>query len=113
MFDISEKKLDELKSTMNRLNVLESDLIESFVLGSGKGGQKQNKTSNCVVLKHAPTAIIVRCQKTRSREKNRFFARRILCEKLLSKDLNSTDLTPRQLKIRKQKKRRSRRTSAS
>lgn len=33
----------------------EQDLEEQFVKGSGPGGQKINKTSSCVVLKHLPT----------------------------------------------------------
>ena len=35
-------------------------LIETFVRGTGPGGQSVNKTSNCVVLKHQPTGIIVK-----------------------------------------------------
>lgn len=38
----------------------ESDLEESFVHGQGPGGQSVNKTSNCVVLKHHPTGLIVK-----------------------------------------------------
>lgn len=33
----------------------ESDLIESFVRGSGPGGSAVNKNANCVVLTHIPT----------------------------------------------------------
>lgn len=40
--------------------LLESDLEERFVKGFGKGGQKVNKTSNCVELKHLPTGITVK-----------------------------------------------------
>lgn len=36
------------------------DLEENFVRGSGPGGQAVNKTSNCVVLKHIPTGIVVK-----------------------------------------------------
>lgn len=35
--------------------ILEDDLDERFVRGSGPGGQKVNKTANCVVLKHIPS----------------------------------------------------------
>lgn len=35
--------------------IIEEDLEERFVRGSGPGGQKTNKTANCVVLKHMPT----------------------------------------------------------
>lgn len=33
-----------------------------YVLGSGPGGQSINTTANCVVLKHIPTGIMVKCQ---------------------------------------------------
>ena len=38
----------------------ERDLEESFIKGSGPGGQSVNKTSNCVQLKHLPTGIVVK-----------------------------------------------------
>lgn len=38
----------------------EDDLREQFVRGSGPGGQATNKTSNCVVLKHTPSGIVVK-----------------------------------------------------
>ncbi|CAL8331767.1 unnamed protein product [Arctogadus glacialis] len=56
----------------------EEDLEEQFVRGSGPGGQATNKTSNCVVLKHIPTGIVVKCHQTRSVETNRKRAREIL-----------------------------------
>lgn len=40
--------------------VKEEELEEQFVRGSGPGGQATNKTSNCVVLKHIPTGIVVK-----------------------------------------------------
>jgi len=60
----------------------ESDLVESFVRGSGPGGQSINKTQNNVQLLHKPTGIRVSCQETRSLEQNRKIARRILLDKL-------------------------------
>ena len=62
--------------------ILDSDLEEQFVKGSGPGGQKINKVRNCVVLKHRPTGITTRCQKTRSLEQNRKIARRDLALKV-------------------------------
>jgi len=44
------------KLLRERLN--ESDLEEKFVRGSGPGGQKINKTSSCVQLKHVPTGML-------------------------------------------------------
>ncbi|CAN9513189.1 unnamed protein product [Ophioblennius macclurei] len=60
----------------------EDELEEQFVRGSGPGGQATNKTSNCVVLKHIPTGIVVKCHQTRSVDVNRKRARDIMREKL-------------------------------
>ncbi|KPV75726.1 uncharacterized protein RHOBADRAFT_52757 [Rhodotorula graminis WP1] len=60
----------------------EEDLEESFVRGSGPGGQATNKTSNACSLIHRPTGLRVHCHETRSRESNRKLARRILRDKL-------------------------------
>lgn len=57
-------------------------MIETFVRGSGPGGQKINKTSNRVVLVHEPTQLRVECQDTRSLQQNRKIARTRLKEKL-------------------------------
>ena len=49
------------KDLIRELPVLdEKDLEEQFVRGSGPGGQATNKTSNCVVLKHIPTGLVVK-----------------------------------------------------
>jgi uncharacterized protein (UPF0248 family) len=60
----------------------EDDIDESFVKGSGAGGQKVNKTSNRVVLVHRPSGIRVECQDTRSLTQNRKIGRKRLLEKL-------------------------------
>ncbi|KAL6708371.1 hypothetical protein ACN47E_003295 [Coniothyrium glycines] len=70
------------KSLAPRPVLLDSDLIENFLKGSGPGGQKINKTSSAVQLKHIPTGIVVKYQDTRSREVNRKMARRILQDKI-------------------------------
>lgn len=62
--------------------LLDEDLEESFVRGSGPGGQAVNKTSNCCVLRHKPTGIIVKCHIHRSATQNRKEARAILTRKL-------------------------------
>jgi peptide chain release factor len=72
--------MDSLKQRMDRLSVREEDLEERFILGSGSGGQKINKTSSCVYLKHLPSGHEVQCQESRSREKNRTLARERICD---------------------------------
>jgi protein subunit release factor B len=105
------EKDDELATRMQRVGVFEADLIEKFVLGSGSGGQKINKTSSCVYLKHVPTGLEVKCQKTRSRELNRMYARRELCEKLEQRLFKEKSEKQKEFeKIRRQKRRRSRKS---
>ncbi|XP_012637648.1 mitochondrial translation release factor in rescue isoform X2 [Microcebus murinus] len=64
------------------LSLDENELEEQFVKGHGPGGQATNKTSNCVVLKHVPSGIVVKCHQTRSVDENRKRARKILQEKV-------------------------------
>jgi len=108
---ITPQKQQDLETRMNALGITEDSLVEKFILGSGKGGQKINKTFSCVYLKHIPSSIEVKCQKERSQLLNRFMARRQLCDKLEAMlfQLESKELAE-QAKIRKQKKRRSRKT---
>ena len=79
---VSAEKIAALEQSMASLGIREGDLLEKFVRGSGSGGQKINKTSNCVFLKHLPTGVCIKCQIDRSREMNRFLARRELCDQL-------------------------------
>ncbi len=79
---ISSEKTADLAQRMAALGISDGDLLEKFVRGSGAGGQKINKTSNCVFLKHLPTGVCIKCQMDRSREMNRFLARRELCDQL-------------------------------
>ncbi|KAK1942786.1 putative peptide chain release factor C12orf65 [Phytophthora citrophthora] len=89
----------------------ESDLTESFVKGSGKGGQKINKVRNCVLLTHIPTGIQVQCQKTRSLDGNRRAARKLLLQKL--DDQVNGNLSKRNEKIEKLRRRKARRSAKS
>ena len=107
---ITPTKQHQLRREMDALGIREDDLVEKFVLGSGKGGQKVNKTSSCVYLRHVPTGIELKCQRERSRALNRLFARRELCDRIRGRVLG--EKTKRQQaaeKIRRQKRRRSRR----
>ncbi len=74
-----------LSKRMKRLGIKEEDLEESFIRGAGAGGQKINKTSSTVVLRHVPTGLEVRCQRERSQSQNRVIAREDLCTKLEDK----------------------------
>ncbi|GMG56161.1 unnamed protein product [Ambrosiozyma monospora] len=66
-----------------RPKIQESDIKEKFIKGgTGKGGQKINKTNSKVQLTHIPTGIVVTSQATRSRAQNRNIAREILALKI-------------------------------
>lgn len=103
-------KWEELTARMVRVQLFEDDIVEKFILGSGSGGQKINKTSSCVYLKHVPTGLEVKCQQTRSRELNRLYARRDLCEKLEERLFQEKSTKQKEIeKIRRQKRKRSKR----
>ena len=107
----SPEKIAALEARMEKLGITEETLTEKFIQGSGSGGQKINKTASCVYLKHSTSGIEVKCQQQRSRELNRFIARRDLCEKL--EEIRDGKKSARQQaheKIRRQKRRRSRRS---
>ncbi|KAL8869139.1 MAG: hypothetical protein Q9174_004493 [Haloplaca sp. 1 TL-2023] len=84
--------------------VSENDIEESFLKGSGPGGQKINKTSSAVQLKHIPTGLVVKSQATRSRSQNRSIARRLLAEKLEEAEKGSESRTALKADIKRKKK---------
>lgn len=109
-FNVRQDKENALKDRMASLGIKEADLNEAFIRASKKGGQKVNKTSVCVYLKHLPTGIEVKCQKERSQALNRYLARRILANKIESLIKGRESEEERRIaKIRRQKRRRSRR----
>jgi len=113
-FGVSEQKASELAERMKKCGIKESDLEETFVRSQGAGGQKVNKTSTCVQLKHLPSGISVKMQRTRSQRLNRYYARKRLCEMLEKKQLGAESPEAERIsKIRKQKDRRRRRGTHS
>jgi protein subunit release factor B len=108
-FPVGEEKNRWLKKKMEALGVREEDIEEKFIRSSGSGGQKVNKTSTCVYLRHIPTGIEVKCMKERSQPLNRFLARRELVEKIskVSGQITSDDI--KMEKIRRQKAKRRKR----
>jgi protein subunit release factor B len=109
-FGVTDQKLEDLRQRMQKCGLQNRDILESFVRSGGSGGQKVNKTSTCVQLKHIPTGLAVKVQKSRSQGLNRFYARRRLCELLENRLLGKNSPKAQEIrKIRKQKDRRSRR----
>src|SRR4051812_27004152 len=72
----------QIVERLTAVGVRTADVEERFVRGTGPGGQKINKTSSTVWLRHRPTGIEVRCQRERSQSANRELAWIELCEKL-------------------------------
>jgi protein subunit release factor B len=111
---VNTAKILALCQRMNKLGIREADIREDFIRGSGRGGQKINKTSSCVQLLHLPSGIQIKCQQTRMRELNRFLARRELCARLEERLLGAQSARQQEIeKIRRQKRRRSRRQRAA
>ena len=110
---ITTEKWNQLRDRMASLGIREEDVEERFVLGSGRGGQKVNKTSSCVRLSHKPTGVEIRCQKDRSQVANRFYARQELCHWVEEKIHGEKSRRQQEMeKVRRQKRRRSRRAKA-
>jgi protein subunit release factor B len=106
-FPVSEEKNRWLKERMEALGIREEDIEEKFIRSSGKGGQKVNKTSTCVYLKHIPTGIEVKSMRERNQSLNRFLARRELVKRTekLSGQLISDDVRIAKAKRQKSKRR--------
>ncbi len=107
---VSKDKQEALRKRMEGLGIFEKDIVEKFIRSSGKGGQRVNKASTCVYLKHLPTQIEVKCQEERYQALNRYLARRILTDKIeeMIKGKESEE-QQRIEKIRRQKRKRSKR----
>ena len=109
-FPVSAKKQLALEAAMRRLSVEERDLEERFIRSCGPGGQNVNKVSTCVVLRHRPSGLEVRCQQERSQVLNRFLARRLLLSRLEAQRLGRLSAEAKALaKLRRQKRKRSKR----
>ena len=107
---ISPEKIEAIRKLMAEASVYEDDLEESFILGGGPGGQKTNKTSSVVRLSHEPSGVAVKVGESRSREDNRWLARRLLAETILDNEHKRKSAARQKAeKIRRQKRRRSRR----
>lgn len=112
-FGVSPEKAQALRERLKRLAVDSSLIEEAFVKGSGSGGQKINKTANCVQLSYPPLGLRVRCQRDRRLPVNRFLALRELVDEI---ELRVSPGTSERLggveRLRKRKARRSSRARA-
>ena len=72
----------DVRRRLAALGVKPGEIEERFVRGAGPGGQKINKTSSTIWLRHQPTGTEVRSQAERSQAVNRQCAWELLCAKL-------------------------------
>lgn len=107
---VSPEKIKALEERFMALGITEKDILEKFVRSQGHGGQKLNKTSSCVYLRHIPTGIEVKCQQERSQALNRFLARRLLADKI--EEQRSGGKSREHERVRKQKLKRAKRARA-
>ena len=98
---------------MAQAGILESDLEEKFVRASGPGGQKVNKTSSAVSLRHGPSGQEVKAQVHRSQAMNRYEARKRLAQRLLDAIEGKHSAREQAIaKVQRQKRKRSKRAKA-
>jgi len=105
---------ERVQQRMNRLGLREEQLREQFVLGSGSGGQKVNKSANSVSLTHLPTGRTVKCGEARSQHLNRILARERMCDAVEEeREQRRQDAAARRARIRYQQRKPSARASAT
>lgn len=113
LFGVRTEKEDDLRRRLAALGIAESDLEERFIRGGGPGGQKINKTSSTVCLRHRPSGLEVRVGAERSQALNRYRARCELCERMEEKSRGEASASRQaRERVRRQKRRRSRKQKA-
>ena len=101
---VSNEKWSKLREDLKFYNIDESKIKEVFCLAGGSGGQKVDKTAVEVQLSYEQIQIIN--NQTRSREDNRYFARKALIEKVRITRGEKTKSVSKIERVMKQKKRR-------
>ncbi len=107
----SKEKISALEKRMSDLGIKKEDIEEKFIKSSGRGGQKINKTSSAVFLKHKKSNLSVKCGQARSQHLNRFLALRNLIDMIETIMIGQNEGVPKKNdSIKKQKQRRNAKT---
>jgi peptide chain release factor 1 len=61
--------LEEPTETQVRVDFKDLDITTTR--GSGPGGQNRNKLETCVIVRHRPSGLVVRCESERSQHQNK------------------------------------------
>lgn len=105
---------ERVQTRMMHLGIREEHLREQFVLGSGSGGQKVNKSASSISLTHLPSGRTVKCGEARSQHQNRILARERLCEAIEEeREKRRQESAARRARIRYQRRKPSARSAAN
>jgi len=80
------------------IEIKSEEIVFETFRSSGAGGQKVNKTSSAVRLRHLPTGLAVECQTQRSQHQNKATALSLLRSKLLAIKLQEQEQTKQKIK---------------
>ncbi|MEK7562851.1 MAG: peptide chain release factor-like protein [Patescibacteria group bacterium] len=95
-----------LEHAAEQLGIRMADISEAFTRGSGHGGQKVNKTNNCVELTHRPTGISVRVHEQREQHRNRELAYQMLIQHIIDKHASEEQQKRHEVFVQKLERRR-------
>ncbi|MBI5543050.1 MAG: peptide chain release factor 2, partial [Deltaproteobacteria bacterium] len=73
------------------IDIPEKDVEVKAIRGSGAGGQKVNKTSSTIQLRHIPTNMVITIQTERSQSRNRDLAFQVLRSRLYDIEMRKRD----------------------
>lgn len=112
---VTPAKKDALRSRIARLGIDLARVHETFVRGTGPGGQKVNKTESGVLLRYPllEEQITVKWTRERSRSLNRFLALRELVDEVEMKVSPETSERLKEIERIRRRKDRSRRRGAA